>query len=95
MILKVFSILDKATEAFNTPFFMLTNAEAIRAFQRMACEETNQMHHNPLDFHLYKIAEYDNSTATMTNDLHDLGSAQLFKEASNLAEFPSKEVKKS
>lgn len=80
MILKVFSIYDKATEAFNMPFFMLTNSEAIRAFQNMAHDETTQINKNPLDYNLYRLSEYDNATGKFTDDVHDLGNASLFKQ---------------
>jgi len=94
MILKAFSILDKATEAFNQPFFMLTKAEALRAFTNLSIDEKTEICKNPLDYHLYYIGEYDNSTALMTQDkgVQDLGCAAMFKQESNVEKFPSKET---
>ena len=95
MELKVFSIHDKATQAFNQPFFMLTNSEAIRAFQNMARDPDSQISKNPLDFHLYRLGTYDNTTGEVTNDLHDLGAAALFKQEDNVEDlFPAKEIQK-
>ena len=76
MLLKVFSIYDTATEAFAQPFFMLTQAEAVRAFTTLVREDGNKIKNNPHDFKLFAIATYDNSTGMFTQEkLIDLGSA--------------------
>ena len=82
MQLKVFAIYDRAAEAFNTPFFMLTSAEAIRAFTNMATNPESQIYHNPLDFELHNIGHYINTTGDLLQDdaLGNLGSAAIFKE---------------
>ena len=82
MILKVFSIYDSCVEAYNQPFFMLTKAEAIRAFTNMAADPTTNISKNPSDFHLYFLGTYDNSTGYVNQDEHikDLGSADQYKE---------------
>jgi len=81
MQLKVFSIHDKASEAFNQPFFMLTNAEAIRAFQNMARDPDTQINKDPLDFHLFRLGTFDNITGEVKNELEDLGSAAQYKKS--------------
>jgi len=97
MILKVFSIFDNATKAYNQPFFMLTNAEAIRAFQNMALDESTQIFRNPNDFNLYYLGAFDNTEATFKMDMKDLGSAVLFQKKAEDDQvkklFESKEVK--
>lgn len=80
MELKVFSIFDKCTQAFNTPFYMLTRAEAIRAFQNMARDPETQIFKNSLDYNLYYLGTWDNQEGVHTEDLIDLGSANLFKQ---------------
>jgi len=83
MTLKMFSIYDKATEVFNQPFFMLTKAEALRAFIKMATDQDTQIANSPHDFHLYYLGTYDNSVAMVNQDkgIEDFGSAaQLTKQ---------------
>jgi len=94
MELKVFSIYDKATEAFNSPFFMLTKSEALRAFQNMARDEDTQISKNPLDFNLYMLGTFDNISGGFTCNLEDLGSAALRKQGEEkVAElFPREEI---
>ncbi len=81
MILKVFSIFDTATGAYNQPFFMLTVKEALRAFEHMANDENTTIYKNPSDFHLFYLGTYDNATAFVNQDenIKDLGSADNFK----------------
>ena len=81
MILKVFSIFDTATGAYNQPFFMLTAKEALRAFERMANDETSGICQNPSDYHLYYLGSYDNATGFINQDenIKNLGSADTFK----------------
>jgi len=92
MVLKMFSIYDQATEAFNQPFFMLTKAEALRAFIKMANDDTTQMFHAPNDFHLYLLGSYDNSTAQITQDkgIEDLGSAFALNQKANVVNIEEK-----
>mgnify|MGYP000033853060 CR=1 FL=1 len=79
MELKVFSIFDKATEAFNLPFFMLTEKEAIRAFTNMALDETTQINKHKHDYHLYYLGRFDNKLAAFHDmNLRDMGSAATY-----------------
>lgn len=82
MILKVFSIFDSATGAYNQPFFMLTAKEAIRAFERMANDETSGICQNPSDYHLYYLGTYDNAVGYFHQDenIKSLGSGDTFKD---------------
>lgn len=96
MILKVFSIFDTATGAYNQPFFMLTSKEAIRAFTRMANDPESGISLQPSDYHLYYLGSYDNATGFINQDenIKNLGSADTFKNRdSNIqAIFPAKEI---
>lgn len=95
MILKIFSVYDSATKVYNTPFFMLTNAEAIRAFSTMAMDTQSNICKHSHDFHLFFLGTYDNVTGYVNQDEHikDLGCADLFKtEEDTVTEmFPDKE----
>lgn len=80
MELKVFSIFDKATKAFNQPFYMLTQAEARRAFSTMALDSTTNINKHPHDYHLYYLGKFDNiSGAFHDQNVEDLGSAAVYQ----------------
>jgi len=89
MLLKVFSICDSCAEVYNTPFFMLTRAEAIRAFQNLALDASSNISQNPKDYNLYYLGTYDNNNATFTVDgkPEDLGCADLFLKEDNVVEL--------
>lgn len=68
MKLKIFSIYDKATNNFNTPYFLLTTAEAIRAFEAVVVSDDNIIKQNPLDFSLHILGEFDNITGQVNQE---------------------------
>jgi hypothetical protein len=69
MKLNVYSIFDKAAEAFVTPFFMQNDGLAIRAFQdNVNATDENNISKHPEQFTLYKIAEYDDKTGAIAVD---------------------------
>jgi len=77
----MFTIFDKASEAYHQPFFLLTVAEAKRAFTNMANDETSKINCYPQDFQLFHCGEYDNSTGLITQDqgLVNLGYAHEYQ----------------
>lgn len=75
MRLKVFSIYDRKAEAFNQPFFLLTEGEAIRSFQALLTEENHMFKKFPHDFTLYMLGEFHNENGALVTDLKDLGTA--------------------
>jgi len=101
MILKVFCIYDSAIEAYNQPFFMLTQKEAIRAFTNLANDPESKIHQNPTDYHLYFIGAWDNATGYLTQDtkLLSLGDARQYQTKETVENvkqlFPAKELKSS
>ena len=67
MILKAYTIYDKAAKAFNTPFFMHNKALAIRAFEdNVNSQEENNITKHPEQFSLFCLGEYDDSKAQFT-----------------------------
>lgn len=62
MKMLVFSVLDKAIQAFNTPFYARTAAEAIRSFGGLANDPKSNVAQHPADFVLYLLGEYDDNT---------------------------------
>jgi hypothetical protein len=64
MLLKIVSIYDNAAGAFARPFFVQSHGQAIRSFGdeiRRAAPE-NELNRHPIDFCLYDLGEYDDST---------------------------------
>jgi len=80
MELKMFSIYDEATQNFNTPFFMLTKTEAIRAFKKLVNEEGTNICEFPNDFRLYLIGKWDNISGDYTKELLSLVTGNECKE---------------
>jgi hypothetical protein len=63
MIQKVFSIYDKKSEVFLTPFYQITIGEGIRTFNDIANDDRTYVNKHPEDYSLYEIAEFENHTA--------------------------------
>ena len=60
--MKAFSIRDKKSEGFNTPFFQATFGLAERAFKDAASDEKGTIFKYKEDFSLYYIGKFDQST---------------------------------
>lgn len=81
MKMRVFTVLDDATGTYSTPFYMLTVAEARRAFEQMANDKETKIGAHPHDFKLFHIGEFDNETAIHKPiGFVDLGYASEYKE---------------
>lgn len=72
MFLRVFTIYDKKAAAYLTPFFMRTNAEAIRAVQQTASSRESNFSKYPEDFQLVVIGEFDDLTGVVTPKGHEV-----------------------
>lgn len=55
----VFAVFDRKSETFNTPFFMRTLGEALRAFQDLCEDDRTIMHRHPEDFSLVQLGKWD------------------------------------
>lgn len=64
MILKIFTIRDRAIDAYGRPFFAPTAGAAIRSFgdELNRQGEDNAMGHHADDYDLYAIGEYNDFT---------------------------------
>lgn len=63
MKLKIFSIRDAKTEAFNHPFFARTAGEAKRMFINSADNGNFAKHH--ADYQLFYIGDFDDNDASL------------------------------
>lgn len=78
----VCAILDLASETYGRPFCMQARGQALRSFSDEVnrSHQDNAMCHHPEHFILYKIADYDDSTGSLTaHPPEQLGLATDFK----------------
>lgn len=60
---KVFSVRDRAIDAFGQPFFGVSRGGAIRSFadEVNRKDDNNQLYKHPEDFDLYYLGEFNDS----------------------------------
>lgn len=76
----IYSIYDNKTLVFNTPFFALNNAAAIRTFSDAANDQNTNICRHPTDFCLFMIGTYDQQTGEIQAlDHQNLGLASDYK----------------
>ena len=87
--MKMFCVYDIKAEAYLTPFFMMNDKVAMRAFGDTANDPEHMFNKHPTDYALMEIGVYDEDTGKVTqkeNHIH-LGiaaeyiTAQTVKEA--------------
>ena len=75
--LKIFAARDSKLGVFMTPFFMMHQGQALRAWEEIVNDEKSVMSKHPADFALYHLGEFDDDSGTVTMLEHHalLGSA--------------------
>lgn len=68
MKLKSFSVYDAAVAAFLPPFFMPSDAVAIRVFADCCQDGAHAFCRNPSDYTLFRIGEFDDASGDFTMD---------------------------
>lgn len=63
---KVYSIHDTVAGAYNTPFFMHNNGQAMRAFSDNVNASDSIINKHPEQFALFQIGDYDDQTGEIT-----------------------------
>lgn len=58
-MIKLFTILDKASSTTNHPFPMPTQRDAIQALRDVVNDPNTTIHKHAEDFVLYELCEYD------------------------------------
>lgn len=68
MKVNLYSVRDKVAGQYNTPFAAPHDAHAIRSIKMEVnrANEQNVIYHNPADFALYRVGEYDHDTGVTT-----------------------------
>lgn len=73
MALKIFSIKDKAADAFLLPFFTHNKATAEREFRRLVQDPNSQVFHNPAHFALYEVGIWNEEVGVIiSSDVPEL-----------------------
>lgn len=65
-MIKIYAIYDQKLEAYNRPFFLISEGVAIRAFQDEINNIDSELSKHPADYDLYKLGEYDEQTGEIT-----------------------------
>lgn len=63
MILEVFSVYDKAVNAYMQPFYARSKGEAIRSFTELVNDKSTNPGKYPTDFDLMYLGQYDDNSA--------------------------------
>ena len=65
MIMNVYSIYDKAVQAYMRPFFMPADGAAQRAFTDLVEDKSHEMSKHPEDYSLFRIGSFDDSNGSL------------------------------
>lgn len=69
MILKVYSLLDMKAGAFAQPFYMLHDAQAVRAVVELAADLSTTVGRYPADFALCRLGTFDDASGMFGNPM--------------------------
>lgn len=79
MIHQMFAIYDSKAKAYLPPFIYHRNEMAIRTFSDCINNPDHQFHHNPDDYTLFTIGEYNDEKGQVTKSLNvSLGNGVEF-----------------
>lgn len=70
MYLQMFTVYDKKAAAYLQPFFMRSEAEAVRAMMQTANNSDTQFAKTPEDFQLVHVGEFDDLTGCVVSRPH-------------------------
>lgn len=87
--LKMFAVYDSAVKAFDRPFVMRTEGEALRGWDDICNDEGNAICRHPEHFTLFELGEYDTQNGTFQNHETPIsrGLATQFKKVSNVSQL--------
>jgi len=64
----LYVIFDKCAKIYNTPFVFINDNLALRAAIDLVSTPGTEVYNNPEDFTLFRLGEYDDTTAAITID---------------------------
>lgn len=62
MILEVFTVMDKAVQAYLQPFYCRSKGEALRSFSEACNDQKNNFYKHSSDFYLVYLGTYDDKS---------------------------------
>lgn len=65
MKLNIYSIYDKAVQAYMRPFFLQADSAAKRAFGDLVVDADHEISKHPEDYALFRIGEFDDGTGEL------------------------------
>lgn len=68
MIMEIYSVRDKAVEAFLQPFFSPTLASAMRSLGVVVNDPNHEFAKHVKDYSLYRLGTFDDSNGVLTHD---------------------------
>lgn len=84
MKLEIYSMYDAKLNSYGRPFYLLNEAQAIRAMVDLMIDGDSDPARHPEDFILFKLGNFDDSNAVITADtpkiickLHELKIANI------------------
>lgn len=82
MKLKIFSVFDSKADAYQTPFFMPSTGQAVRAFRDLANDASSLVSRHPADFTLCCVGVFDDASGKVVSldQVERLGQASDYKE---------------
>ena len=84
MIHNYYGIKDNLADLFYNPFKEQNDATALRFFKESVNDKRNDvMYHNPGDYDLYKIGEFETTTGEFNPKLVKLTNGRSLKEETN------------
>lgn len=70
MVLKLYTLFDKAAAVFNAPFSQRSRGEAVRNFKMLLEDQNSLPFKFPQDYTLYEIGEFDDSNGSIQMHEH-------------------------
>lgn len=67
-MLYVYSVLDKAVDAFNPPFFVRSQGEAVRTFADAVNDKASPFFRHVADYELFRIGTFNPANGQLTAD---------------------------
>lgn len=66
MVLNIYSVFDKRSDIFATPFFSHNDNTAFRSFHQLRADENSLVSRYPNDFSLFGLGTFDDLTGFIT-----------------------------
>ncbi len=65
MRMNIYSVFDVASGAYMRPFFLMSDAQALRSFTDIATDREHEVGKHPEDYSLVRIGTFDDSKASL------------------------------